>query len=228
MLELEEKVLSNPFATSHINDSGDEIPYPWNDNHLTDDEKIKNIEYYFEKILLTLGMDVEDDSIRKTPYRYAKMLVKELFPGLNRNNFPKITTQENKFNYRNMLLESHISIHSMCEHHFVPILGYCHIAYIPNDRVIGLSKLNRVAHYFARRPQVQERLTRQIKECLSSLLNTPDVAVVIDASHLCVKMRGVQDADCFTRTYDMGGLFEEDTYRNEFFGAIPKHSEIKL
>ncbi|MBS4167932.1 GTP cyclohydrolase I FolE [Parachlamydia sp. AcF125] len=223
MLELDEKVFSNPFINAHMNDTWDEIPYPWNDNQLTDEEKIKKIEYYFEKILLTLGMDLEDDSINKTPHRYAKMLVKELFPGLNPHNFPKITTQENKFNYRNMLLESHIRINSMCEHHFVPILGYCHIAYIPNDRVIGLSKLNRIAHYFARRPQVQERLTRQIKECLCSILNTPDVAVVLEATHFCVKIRGVEDQDSLTRTSDFGGLFEEESYRKQFLEAIPKN-----
>lgn len=217
-----------PLRDYALNTGHEEIPYPWTENNLTDQEKIQKIEHHFEQILRTLGLDLTDDSLRKTPYRYAKMLVSELFQGLKPDHFPAITTQENKFNYRSMLIESHISINSICEHHFVPILGYCHIAYIPRDTVIGLSKLNRIAQYFARRPQVQERLTKQIKECLCSVLDTPDVAVAIDAAHLCVRMRGIQDQDSLTRTYDLGGIFNEDCYRTEFFNAIPKHSDFKL
>lgn len=205
-----------------------EIPYPFSGNELSDQEKIQTIEHHFKQILMTLGMDLNDDSLQKTPHRYAKMLVKELFQGLEESSFPTVTTQENKFHYSQPLIESHITIQSICEHHFVPILGYCHIAYIPRDRVIGLSKLNRVAQYFARRPQVQERLTRQITTTLSRILETPDVAVVVDALHLCVRMRGIRDQDALTRTMDLNGAFLQDPIRREFLASIPKLSEVQL
>lgn len=204
------------------------IPYPYIENHLSNQEKIQQIEHHFKQILLTLGMDLEDDSLQKTPNRYAKMLVNELFCGLKKEDFPTITTQINKFKYHQPVIESHISIKSICEHHFIPILGYCHIAYIPNDHIIGLSKLSRVAQYFSRRPQVQERMTRQIRVCLSEILQTEDVAVVIDAMHLCVRMRGIQDNEALTRTMDLSGAFLQDPIQREFFSAIPKLSEMKL
>lgn len=197
-------------------------------NILSDDQKIETISYHFEKILETLGLNLADDSLCKTPGRYAKMLVKELFSGLEEKNFPNITTQENKFNYNQMLIESNISIKSVCEHHFIPILGYCHIAYFPGEKVVGLSKLNRVAAYFASRPQVQERMTKQIKECLVQVLETESVAVVIDALHLCVRMRGIQDADALTRTMDFGGKFNEHATRNEFLSTIPNLKDLKI
>jgi GTP cyclohydrolase I len=206
----------------------EKIHYPFLENNLSDQEKIETIEYHFKHILQALGMNLADDSLRKTPYRYAKMFVQELFQGLNDKNFPSITTQDNKFHYNQPLIESHISIQSVCEHHFVPILGYCHIAYIPKDRVIGLSKLNRVAKYFARRPQVQERLTKQICTTLCEILETPDVAVVIDALHLCVRMRGIQDQNALTRTMDLGGIFSQNPARDEFLSLIPKLSEMKI
>ncbi len=202
--------------------------YPFCGNELSKEEKIRTIEKSFRDILVTLGMDIEDDSIEQTPYRYAKMLVTELFEGLESKNFPKITTQANKFGYKNMLLQTNISIHSVCEHHFVPILGFCHIAYIPNEAVIGLSKLNRIAKYYARRPQVQERMTHQIKNALCSILKSPDVAVVVDALHLCVKMRGIQDQDALTRTISLGGQFLEGTAHQEFLGSVPKLKDFSL
>ncbi|HRD55800.1 MAG TPA: GTP cyclohydrolase I FolE [Parachlamydiaceae bacterium] len=197
-------------------------------NSLSDDEKIELISYHFQKILETLGLNLEDDSLQKTPARYAKMLVKELFLGLEQKNFPSITTQENKFHYNEMLIESNISIKSVCEHHFIPILGHCHIAYFPDSKIIGLSKLNRVANYFASRPQVQERMTKQIKESLSQILGTDHVAVVIDALHLCVRMRGIQDKDSLTRTSDFGGKFLDPAVKQEFLSAIPKLKELKI
>ncbi|MEX1012750.1 MAG: GTP cyclohydrolase I FolE [Waddliaceae bacterium] len=203
-------------------------PYPFLDNGLSDQRKIEIIEHHFSKILETLGMDLTDDSLMMTPRRYAKMFVLELFQGLKESSFPKITTQENKFQYNNPLIESNISVQSVCEHHFIPIIGYCHIAYIPKDRVIGLSKLNRLTHHFARRPQVQERMTKQISETLSEILETPDVAVVIDAMHFCVRMRGIQDQEALTRTMDLNGAFLEDPIRREFFETIPKISEVKI
>jgi GTP cyclohydrolase I len=215
-------------AKKQLSSSNQTIPYPFLGNDLTNHEKIQTIEHHFKEILRALGMDLDDDSLQKTPYRYAKMLVNEMFQGLDEDSFPAITTQENKFHYDQPVIESHINIQSMCEHHFVPFLGYCHIAYIPKDRVIGLSKLNRIAQHFAKRPQVQERMTKQISSTLSAILNTPDVAVVIDAMHLCVRMRGVQDQDALTRTMDLNGAFLKDPIRRELFASIPKLSEMKL
>ncbi len=202
--------------------------YPYIENDFSDEKKIEMITFHFENILKILGLNLKDDSINKTPYRYAKMFVKELFSGLKHENFPKITTQKNKFKYDQMLVEANIKIQSVCEHHFVPILGYCHIAYFPGDKVIGLSKLNRIGQYFARRPQVQERMTRQIKECLVEILDCEDVAVVIDALHLCVRMRGIQDSNALTRTSDFGGRFLQNDIRNEFLSTIPNLKDLKI
>jgi GTP cyclohydrolase I len=195
---------------------------------ISDIQKTKTISFHFEKILEALGLNLNDDSLCKTPDRFAKMLVNELFLGLDEKNFPSITTQKNEFQYKEMLIESNISIKSICEHHFIPILGHCHIAYFPGDKIIGLSKLNRIAKYFAGRPQVQERLTRQIKDCLTDVLETEDIAVVIDALHLCVRMRGVQDDDALTRTVDFGGKFLEPDTRREFLSAIPHLKDLKI
>lgn len=201
---------------------------PYLQGVLTDEEKIRVISHHFEKIMEVIGLNLQDDSISKTPYRYAKMLIKELFTGLDEKNFPKVTTQENKFKYNQMLVESNISIKSICEHHFVPILGFCHIAYFPNHKVIGLSKLNRIAHYFAARPQVQERMTKQIRECLCQVLETDDVAIVVDALHLCVRMRGIQDADALTRTSDFGGKFLQSESKLEFLSTIPGLKDLRI
>lgn len=203
---------------------GSQIPKtPYKGTKLSNKQQLESIEDNFKEILESLGMDLTDDSITETPRRVAKMYVNELFTGLNPDNFPKITVQENKFNYDQMLIETNIDILSFCEHHFQPIVGKAHIAYIPNEKVLGLSKLNRVASHFARRPQVQERLTEQIHKCLQEVLGCENVAVVIDAEHFCVKMRGVEQQQCVTRTSALGGSFKDNTdCRNEFFNSIPR------
>jgi len=175
---------------------------------LTDDEKIKLIERNFREIMYTLGLDLTDDSLSGTPHRVAKMFVKEIFSGLNPANEPKIALFENKYSYNEMLVEKNITVHSMCEHHFLPIVGKAHVAYMSNGSVIGLSKLNRVVRHFARRPQVQERLTREIADHLTQALGTEDVAVIIDAKHFCVSMRGIEDTASSTLTADYRGRFQ--------------------
>ena len=177
-------------------------------NELTGPEKIARIQNDFANIMRVLGLDINDDSLMETPKRVAKMFVNEIFWGLDSENFPKITTVENKMKYDEMIIEKDITIKSNCEHHFVPILGSCHIAYIPNKKVIGLSKLNRIAEYFSRRPQIQERLTEQIFYALKYILATEDIAVIIDARHLCVQSRGVEDINSSTITSKMGGKFK--------------------
>lgn len=178
----------------------------------------KYIEKHFRAIMQELGLDMEDPSLKETPHRVAKMYCKELFIGLTEGP-PRIMIQPNDFKYDQMLIEKGIEINSVCEHHFVPIIGTCSIAYIPRERVIGLSKLNRIAQYFASRPQVQERLTQQIKNFLVESLDTDDVAVCIDAVHMCVKMRGIKDSNCTTRTTALGGRFL-DSARAEFLSAV--------
>ena len=191
----------------------------------TDEEKIASIQKYFAKIMEELGLDLSDDSLSGTPHRFAKMYVKELFYGLNPENKPKLSTFENKYGYKKMLIEQNINIDSSCEHHFLPIVGYAHIAYIPKDRVIGLSKLNRLVDYYAHRPQVQERLCMQILKDLQNTLETEDVIVVISAKHLCVSSRGIKDKNSFTTTFEYGGKFEDVNYRNDFFGSLTSKLE---
>lgn len=175
------------------------------------------IEAKMSDVLDQLGLDVQDESISDTPRRVAKMYVNELFTGLDSENFPKCTTTENNFKTNEMVLESGITVHSLCEHHFQAIIGTATVAYIPKDKLLGLSKLNRVVHFFARRPQVQERLTMQIYEALKFILGTDDIAVVVKAAHMCVKLRGVQDNDCLTATSKMGGKFMDNpSLRSEF------------
>ncbi len=183
---------------------------------LSDVEKVAKIELHFREIMETLGLDLTDDSLKGTPLRVAKMYVKEIFGGLNPANKPKATLFENKYKYNEMLVEKDISFYSNCEHHFVPIFGKAHVAYISSGKVIGLSKLNRIVQYFAKRPQVQERLTVQIAKELEDILETPDVAVVMDAKHLCVASRGVQDDTSTTVTAYYGGKFQEADTKNEF------------
>jgi len=189
---------------------------------LTDQEKISIIEGHFKEIMHTLGLDLTDDSLKGTPRRVAKMYVKEIFHGLNPENKPDIRRFENKYKYNRMLVERDITLYSSCEHHFVPIIGKAHVAYIPGEHVIGLSKLNRIVQYYARRPQVQERMTMQIANELKQALQTEDVAVLIEADHLCVMSRGVNDVTSSTITAEYSGLFQEDQYRNEFLGHIRK------
>lgn len=193
---------------------------PYIESTLSPDARKIAIDGHFRKILELLGLDLTDDSLMDTPRRVAKMYVDEIFSGLPKENFPKITVQENKFGYNQMLIETNIAIRSVCEHHFVPIIGNCHIGYIPGKKVIGLSKLNRVADYYARRPQVQERLTEQIRCKLVDVLDTEDVIVTIDAVHYCVVMRGIKDTNAITRTTSMGGSFEKKEPRIEFLNAI--------
>ncbi|MDP3557152.1 MAG: GTP cyclohydrolase I FolE [Bacteroidota bacterium] len=187
---------------------------------LSDTEKIKKIEFHFAEIMDALGMDLKDDSLKGTPNRVAKMYVQEIFSGLKPDNKPKITLFENKYQYNQMLVEKDISFYSNCEHHFVPIFGKAHVAYISNGTVIGLSKLNRVVQYYAKRPQVQERLTVQIAKELQKVLKTNDVAIIIDAKHLCVSSRGVQDGDAATVTSFYGGKFENEITKQEFLKYI--------
>ena len=183
---------------------------------MDDQTKINRIEEHFQEIMNILGLDLTDDSLKGTPHRVAKMFIKEIFSGLNPANKPKITLFENKYKYNEMLVEKDITLYSNCEHHFVPIYGKVHVAYISKGKVIGLSKINRLVQYYAKRPQVQERLTNQIGFALQETLETEDVAVIIDARHMCVAMRGVEDNQSSTVTAFYGGKFKENNTRNEF------------
>ena len=187
---------------------------------LTDEEKMSAIAYHFSEIMHTLGLDLTDDSLKGTPRRVAKMYVKEIFSGLNPANKPKVALFDNKYQYNDMLVEKDITFFSNCEHHFVPIIGKAHVAYMANGKVIGLSKLNRIVQFYAKRPQVQERLTMQIAKELRESLGTEDIAVVIDAQHLCVSSRGVQDVNSSTVTAYYGGKFKEDARKSEFLKYI--------
>ncbi len=187
---------------------------------LSDAEKIEKIESHFREIMLTLGLDLSDDSLKGTPKRVAKMYVKEIFSGLDARNFPKASLFENKFGYKEMLVEKDITFYSNCEHHFVPFYGKAHIAYMGADKVIGLSKLNRIVQYFAQRPQVQERLTNQIGKELQIVLQTENVAVLLEANHLCVASRGVKDTNSSTITTFYGGRFINDDIKSQFLSYI--------
>ena len=190
---------------------------------MSEDQKIEKIEEHFRSIMEIMGLDLTDDSLKGTPRRVAKMYVKEIFSGLNPANKPAVTLFENKYKYNEMLVEKDISFFSNCEHHFVPIFGKAHVAYISSGKVIGLSKLNRLVQYFAKRPQVQERLTMQIGKELQAALNTDDVAVVIDAKHMCVASRGVNDVTSSTVTSFYGGKFKDEGVKQEFL----KYLELK-
>lgn len=196
-------------------------PTPMVDNHLSDEQKIEKIEGLLEEILQTLGLDLSDDSLSETSKRVAKMYVKEVFSGLNPDNFPKITTIDNKMNYDQMIVVRDIRSISMCEHHLVTIDGFATVAYIPNKKVIGLSKINRIVRFFSQRPQVQERLTKQIADCLQYILGTEHVAVHISAKHYCVISRGVEDTGSLTTTCDLRGHFKtRSETRSEFLQSL--------
>lgn len=198
-------------------------PTPWSDNGLSDKQKIARIKKHMASVMKTLGLDLGDDSLRDTPSRIAKMYVQELFAGLRPENFPKITTIDNKMNVDEMVSVTGIRMLSVCEHHFVTIDGVATVAYIPNKKVIGLSKINRIVKYFARRPQVQERLTTQVAECLINILGTKDVAVHIKAKHYCVISRGVEDTESQTTTTCLRGIFKTDSKaRTEFLSSVQK------
>lgn len=188
--------------------SGMETPLREDAFRTPNEEKKARIAYHFEKIMETLGLDLEDDSLQGSPARVAKMYVEELFAGLDPRNKPAITLFDNKYQYGQMLVEKNINFYSNCEHHFVPIFGKAHVAYISSGKVIGLSKLNRIVQYYAKRPQVQERMTNQIGVELQQALETEDVAVIVDAKHLCVASRGIQDDCSATVTAFYGGRFD--------------------
>jgi GTP cyclohydrolase I len=187
---------------------------------ISEEEKKKRIAQHFKGIMETLGLDLSDDSLKGTPARVAKMYVEEVFHGLDPKNKPKVALFENKYHYNEMLVEKDITVKSFCEHHFVPIVGRAHVAYKSNGNVIGLSKINRVVQYYARRPQVQERLTVQIAEELKQILKTEDIAVMIDAKHMCVSLRGVEDEASSTVTTSFHGAFKKEEVRKEFLTYI--------
>lgn len=212
-------ILVDALGEDHVGTSY-ETPLREDAFEMSDDEKIDKIESHFKSIMNIMGMDLSDDSLKGTPRRVAKMYVKEIFSGLNPENKPAIRLFENKYNYNQMLVEKDITLFSNCEHHFVPIIGKAHVAYISSGKVIGLSKLNRIVQYFSQRPQVQERLNIQIANEIKKALGTEDVAVVIDASHLCVSSRGIKDTTSSTITAEYSGKFLEADTRNEFLKHI--------
>ena len=213
------KTIEDIIGDSHLSTSED-TPLRDDAFELTDSEKIEIIEKRVADILYTLGMDMTDDSLKGTPKRVAKMYVNEIFSGLNPKNKPKAWTIDNKYKYGEILVEKNITLYSTCEHHLLPIVGKAHIAYISNGNVVGLSKMNRIVQYYAQRPQVQERLTIQIVRELQNVLNTKDVACVIDAKHLCVNQRGIKDISSSTVTCEFGGVFKNESKKQEFLDYI--------
>ena len=193
---------------------------------ISNSDKIKLIQEKMHDILEIIGMDMNDDSLKGTPKRVAKMFVNEIFGGLNPENKPVASTFDNKFKYGEMLVEKNITLYSTCEHHLLPIVGLAHVAYISSGTVVGLSKMNRIVKYYADRPQVQERLNIQIVKELKEVLNTEDVACVIDAKHLCVNSRGIRDYNSSTVTAEFGGKFKETKYKREFLDYIKLETDI--
>lgn len=222
LLNTQENKLNDPYGEEHYSPNI-ETPLRSDAFHLDDKEKIHLIEKHFREIMLALGLDMNDDSLRNTPHRVAKMFVKEVFSGLNPDNKPKVTLFDNKYRYDQMIVEKDIHFYSYCEHHFVPIIGKAHVAYIPNGKVAGLSKLNRIVQHYARRPQVQERMTIQIANELKESLQTNDVAVMLEANHLCVSARGIKDVTSSTTTSEFRGKFNAESVRMEFL----KYLEIQ-
>lgn len=218
------ELTTEDIGNEHIS-TGIETPMRKDAFVMTDEEKMKKIESHFKGIMETLGLDLSDDSLKGTPERVAKMYVKEIFNGLNPENKPKVALFENSYQYNQMLVEKDITFYSNCEHHFVPIFGKAHVAYISNGKVIGLSKLNRIVQYYSKRPQVQERLTMQIAKELQEVLKTEDVAIVIDAKHLCVSSRGVSDINSATVSSFYGGKFAEDSVKKEFLAYVGMKTE---
>lgn len=213
------KLTAEEIGDEHLSTS-DETPLREDAFEMDDALKIELIEKNFREIMHILGLDLTDDSLQGTPRRVAKMYVQEIFSGLNPANKPKVALFENKYQYNQMLVEKDITVFSNCEHHFVPIYGKAHVAYISNGHVIGLSKINRIVQYFAKRPQVQERLTKQIANELKRVLQTDDVAIVIDARHMCVSTRGVEDSQSSTVTAEYSGKFMNPETRKEFLAYL--------
>ena len=207
------------FGDDHIASSA-ETPLRNDAFELSDEEKIDRIQADVYNIMETLGLDLTDDSLKGTPKRGAKMFVKEIFGGLHPNKKPSASTFDNKYKYGEMLVEKNITVYSTCEHHLLPIVGRAHIAYISKGKVVGLSKMNRIVDYFAKRPQVQERMTIQIVQELQKVLGTDDVACVVDAKHLCVNSRGIRDIESSTVTAEFGGQFKNPSVRREFLDYI--------
>lgn len=227
MNSLNKNHLKKPLSEDSIEDQGDmhlssslKTPLRADAFALSDQEKIAAIEQHFEKIMDTLGLDLRDDSLRGTPRRVAKMMVQEIFGGLHPERKPGTSTFENKYHYGEMLVEKNIVVYSTCEHHFLPIVGRAHVAYISKGRVIGLSKMNRIVDYYAKRPQVQERMTKQIVAALQEALGTEDVACVVDAKHLCVNSRGIRDIESSTVTAEYGGAFQNEEKKRDFLDYI--------
>ncbi|WP_341657263.1 GTP cyclohydrolase I FolE [Blattabacterium cuenoti] len=188
---------------------------------MSDEEKIEKIKKHFFQIMEVLGLDMNDDSLRRTPKRVAKMFIQEIFSGLNPKNTPNFSIFENKYKYNQMLIEKNITVYSTCEHHFLPIIGKAHVGYISNGKVVGLSKINRIVNFYAKRPQIQERLTIQIVQSLKKMLETQDVACIIEAKHLCVNSRGIKDTDSSTVTTELIGSFKKNSeIRKEFLHHI--------
>lgn len=212
--------LIEEIGDDHITNNIFDTPLRPDAFEMDDDTKMEKIEGHFKEIMEIMGLDLTDDSLSGTPRRVAKMYVKELFSGLNPKNLPALTHFKNHYKYNDLLVERDIMFHSNCEHHFVPIVGKAHVAYIANGQVIGLSKLHRVVNHFARRPQVQERMTIQIGEALKTVLGTDSVAVILDADHMCVSSRGINDQTSSTVTTFYGGKFLEEGTRNEFVKLV--------
>lgn len=228
MFELQTKMTEeqiDAIGDNHVSTSA-ETPLRDDAFVISDEEKIERIQESVKDILITLGMDLTDDSLQGTPKRVAKAFVNELFMGLNPKNMPKLSTFDNKYNYGEMLVEKNIVLYSTCEHHLLPIVGRAHVAYISDGKVIGLSKMNRIVEYFAKRPQVQERLTMQIVQAMQKALGTDDVACVIDAKHLCVNSRGIKDIESSTVTAEFGGKFKEKETRKEFLQYLQMDTKL--
>lgn len=213
------KEMLEDLGNDHITSSA-KTPLREDAFELSDEEKIASIQNDFQNILHTLGMDLTDDSLIGTPQRVAKMFVKEIFAGLDPKRKPKLSTFDNNYKYGEMLVEKNITVYSTCEHHLLPIVGKAHVAYVSTGKVIGLSKMNRIVEYYAKRPQVQERLTMQVVQALQEALNTEDVACVIDAKHLCVNSRGISDIASSTVTSEFGGKFKDQAVKREFLDYI--------
>lgn len=223
-----EPVLKNnddDLGNDHVGSSAD-TPMRKDAFALSDDEKIERIKKNVSDIMHTLGLDLTDDSLSGTPNRVAKMYVKEIFGGLHPNKKPSASTFDNKYKYGEMLVEKNITLYSTCEHHLLPIVGKAHVAYISKGTVVGLSKMNRIVDYYAKRPQVQERLNIQVVKELQNVLGTEDVACVIDAKHLCVNSRGIRDIESSTVTAEYGGKFKEEALRREFLDYINLDTEF--
>lgn len=226
-MKIEEVLKDNyeDIGNDHVGSSA-ETPMRKDAFELSDDEKIERIKKNVSEIMDTLGLDLNDDSLSGTPKRVAKMYVKEIFGGLNPDKKPKSSTFDNKYKYGEMLVEKNITLYSTCEHHLLPIVGRAHVAYISKGTVVGLSKMNRIVDYFAKRPQVQERLNIQIVKELQNVLGTDDVACVIDAKHLCVNSRGIRDIESSTVTAEYGGKFKQEALRREFLDYINLDTEF--